>query len=65
MEDERVIDNQLTEAGLALRDRMIEAQAQVICRTGLDEDQVAALRSALRGLTDTLCLAPDEVSEPA
>ncbi len=64
IEDERVIDNQLTEAGLALRDRMLEAQAQVICRTGLDDNQLAALRSALQGLTDTLCLAPEEVAEP-
>ena len=63
IEDERVIDNQLTAAGLALRDRMLEAQAQVVCRTGLDEHQLATLRSALRSLTDTLCLASDVVPE--
>ena len=65
IEDERVIDNQLTEAGFALRDKLLDAQAEVICRIGLDDDQVASLRSVLHGLTDTLAQVAGEGSEPA
>ncbi len=47
LEDERVIDNQLTATGLALRDGSLEAQQHVPCRTGLRGGQIAALRAAL------------------
>ena len=52
--DERVIDNCLTDAGLALRDNMIRAQVSVRTRTGLSEEMLASLRTTLHGLTETL-----------
>ena len=63
IEDERVIDNQLTVAGLALRDDLLAAQQGVVCRTGLDEAQAAALHQALHALTDTLTTMPDALVE--
>ena len=63
IEDERVIDNQLTAAGLALRPQLIEAQGHVVCRTGLDAEQSSALRVALAALTTRLCAVPEEADE--
>ena len=53
-QDERVIDNRLTEKGAALQDGLLKAQAQVICRTGLEEPDLIALRAALNALTASL-----------
>ena len=59
--DERVIDNQLTEAGLGLRGRMIDAQQAVRRRTGLTEETAASLRSTLHRLTETLAHTEGEL----
>ena len=59
--DERVIDNRLTEAGLALRANMIHAQQAVRVRTGLNEEALTSLRSTLHGLTETLAHASEEL----
>ena len=64
-EDERVIDNRLTERGLALQDGLLKAQAQVVCRTGLAEGDLTALRSALHTLTASLVTMPVEDFERA
>ncbi len=60
LEDERVVDNQLTATGLALKGQLAEAQEHVQCRTGLEEGQIAALRAALASLTSTLCALPED-----
>jgi DNA-binding MarR family transcriptional regulator len=52
--DERVIDNRLTAAGMALRQDMVRTQATVQCRTGLDDQELADLRERLKQLTETL-----------
>jgi DNA-binding MarR family transcriptional regulator len=53
-DDERVIDNQLTPAGLALRGAMERTRAEVQYRTGMDDMGVAELRERLHDLTTTL-----------
>ena len=54
VQDERIVDNRLTAKALALQDGLLKAQAQVICRTGLEEADMAALREALHALTASL-----------
>ena len=65
VEDERVIDNQLTAAGLALRQDLLAAQQHVICRIGMEHDQVAALREQLKQLSDTLSAPAEHATELA
>jgi DNA-binding MarR family transcriptional regulator len=65
IEDERVIDNQLTAKGLALRDELLQAQSHVRGRTSLDDHEEASLRNTLGLLTETLCLANEGVPEAA
>ncbi len=65
IEDERVIDNQLTAQALGMRDDLLRAQELVVCRTGLDPEQIAHLREGLRNLAGALCAVPEEVNEPA
>ncbi len=59
--DERVIDNRLTEAGLALRDNMVRAQQAVRGRTGLSDEVLSSLRHTLHRLTETLGHASGEL----
>ena len=59
--DERVIDNRLTETGRALRDNMIAAQQEVRHRLGISEEVLTHLRSTLHGLTATLIHAEGEL----
>ena len=60
-DDERVIDNTLTDAGLALHDNMVRAQTEVRSRTGLSEDNLVSLRHTLHDLTETLNHASKEL----
>ncbi len=53
-EDNRIIYSELTQAGLALGDDMIKAQASVQCGIDLDADEQATLRGTLQHITDTL-----------
>ena len=62
--DERVIDNKLTSAGLALRDDMLLAQGQVVCRTHLDSRELEELKAKLHTLADNLCGSPEMIPEP-
>ena len=64
VEDERIIDNQLTAAGLALREDLLEAQRSVQCRTGMEPEQVVLLRERLKALSDTLSALPEAVADP-
>ncbi len=64
-EDERVVEISLTHAGRALHDELLRAQQAVICRTSLAPHEMAVLRSALHGLTETLSAPEDAVLEPA
>ena len=59
--DERVIDNRLTEAGLALREDLLRAQGQVVCRTQMEQAELEDLRERLHSLADTLCAMPEEL----
>ena len=59
--DERVIDNRLTEAGLALRADMVRTQQAVQYRTGLDDAHLTELRNTLHRLTDALSGAQEEL----
>ena len=64
-EDERVIDNRLSEKGLALQEDLLKAQAEVKCRTGLTEDEMMMLRTTLQELTTYLAKIPQEELEDA
>ncbi len=64
-EDERVIDNRLSEKGRALQDDLLKAQAHVVCRTGLSQGELGALRDALNDLTASLVRMPAEECELA
>lgn len=50
-DDERVLDVALTAEGAALRDRALSVPAEIMVRTGLDEDAVRALRDGLVAFT--------------
>lgn len=52
--DERVIDNTLTQAGMALRESMFRAQQRAQERTGLSQEKLSSLRHTLHDLTDRL-----------
>ena len=60
VEDERVIDNRLSEKGRALQERLLQAQTQVNCRTGLLEEEFSKLRSALHHLSTNLAAATND-----
>ena len=64
-EDERVIDNRLSEKGLALQEDLLKAQAEVKCRTGLTDDEMMMLRTTLQELTTYLAKIPQEELEDA
>ena len=63
--DERVIDNRLTEAGFGLRKDLLRAQTEVTCRTGMDGQDIDALRERLHALADNLCAVPQPELETA
>ena len=63
--DERVIDNCLTAAGMALRTELLQAQQHVICRTQMEPGRLQDLRERLHELADTLCAAAETEAEPA
>lgn len=48
--DRRVVTVALTDAGADLHDEAAEAQDQVVCRTGLEPDDLDALRETLHEL---------------
>ena len=64
-QDERVVEITLTPAGRALHDDLLRARERVVCRTGLDRADMAALRDALHTLTETLSAAEEAVLEPS
>jgi DNA-binding MarR family transcriptional regulator len=45
--DERVLEIGLTPAGIALRSDALEVPRQIMARTGMDTEEIAALRNAL------------------
>lgn len=53
-EDERSVIVQLTEDGVALRDRAQHVPRRLAEATGLERDELADLRARLRGLADTV-----------
>ncbi|VXC15469.1 MarR family winged helix-turn-helix transcriptional regulator [Nocardioides sp. AX2bis] len=50
--DGRIVRARLTSAGRRLEVRAAAVQQQVVCRTGLDDVSLAALRTQLRSLAD-------------
>ncbi|SFL58216.1 MarR family winged helix-turn-helix transcriptional regulator [Methylorubrum salsuginis] len=52
--DRRVVLVALTEAGRRLEEKVAVAQQAVVCRTGLEEDSLAALRQELKALADRI-----------
>ncbi len=64
-EDERVIDNRLTERGLALQQNLLQAQNDVGCRARMPADDVAALRHILHELAANLSHNTEAALEPA
>ena len=50
--DRRIVLVALTEAGRLLEDRVATAQQAVVCRTGLDERDLADLRQELKDLAE-------------
>lgn len=52
--DERVVTVRLTPRGDALRRTLTDIQAQVTCRTGLDDEAFSALRDSLHALVERL-----------
>ena len=65
IDDERVIDNQLTPRALEMREELQRAQDIVVCRTHLGPDELASLRLSLQALADHLCAAVEEMPVPA
>jgi hypothetical protein len=54
----------LTPAGRALHDELVRARETVVCRTGLDGPDMAALRLALQALTENLAVVDEDIFEP-
>ena len=50
--DEREVHLTLTPAGRALREQVLPLKSQLLCESGVDLDQVAALRSQVGALLD-------------
>ena len=64
-EDERIIDNRLSETGRALEQGLLAAQQKVIVRTGLPTGQLNSLRDALQDLSTNLLKMPQDELEVA
>ncbi len=64
-DDERVIDNRLTERGLALQQNLLRTQNDVGCRARLPASEVAALRHTLHELAANLSHNTEAAMEPA
>jgi DNA-binding MarR family transcriptional regulator len=47
LEDERVLDIALTDAGRTLREDALDVPRQIMHRVGMDADEIAELRTAL------------------
>lgn len=56
--DRRVVTVALTDRGGDLHDEAAEAQAAVVCRTGLEPDDLDALRETLHALVSRIALGP-------
>ncbi|GJE46792.1 MarR family winged helix-turn-helix transcriptional regulator [Methylobacterium soli] len=54
--DRRLVLVALTEAGRALEDKVSVAQQSVVCRTGLSDRDLSALRQDLKDLTDRIAV---------
>ena len=54
VDDERVIDNRLTERGQALQEDLLKTQNGVSCKAGMPASEIAALRHILHSLADSL-----------
>ncbi|MCC0805724.1 MULTISPECIES: MarR family winged helix-turn-helix transcriptional regulator [unclassified Methylobacterium] len=54
--DRRVVFVVLTEAGISLEEKVSVAQQAVVCRTGLPEKDLGALRQELKDLTDRIAV---------
>jgi DNA-binding MarR family transcriptional regulator len=52
--DERELHLALTEAGVALRERVMPLKAELLCESGVAPDELDELRSRLGGLLDRL-----------
>ncbi len=61
--DERVVEISLTPEGWALRDALAQTQDMVASHTGLSPDALAALRTSLHTLTDTLAASERDMAE--
>ena len=65
MEDERVIDNRLTDRGQALQTDLLRTQNEVKCRAGMPEADLDELRRTLHELANNLSQVGTGVLEPA
>ncbi|SIR60862.1 MarR family winged helix-turn-helix transcriptional regulator [Microbacterium sp. RURRCA19A] len=54
VDDERVLDIELTDDGRALRERALEVPARIMERVGIDESALVALRDGLAPFTGRL-----------
>jgi DNA-binding MarR family transcriptional regulator len=63
VQDERVVEISLTQAGRDLHDNLVRAREGVVCSTGLAPKDIANLRTALQNLTDNLAGVEDKLLE--
>ena len=52
--DRRMVFIELTDAGMAIEAEVAAARDVVVCRLGMDDEQIASLRAELIGLTEQL-----------
>ena len=62
--DRRLVAVLLTPAGVRLEEAAAEVQREVVCRTGLTDDAMAALRGELHDLVDRIATSADGGSAP-
>jgi DNA-binding MarR family transcriptional regulator len=65
VDDERVIDNRLTERGQALQQNLLRTQNGVMCKTSMPASEIDALRNILHELSQRLSHSVDVALEPA
>ncbi len=65
VDDERVIDNRLTQRGLALQQDLLRTQNDVKCRAAMSAADFAALRHTLHALAESLSQSHEVTLEPA
>lgn len=63
--DRRIVNIELTEAGVAIQQQVREARDVVVCRLGMDDDEIERMRRELIDLTLQLAGRPEAENTPA